>query len=317
MRRLISQSKEVKIGVYCARKSGLSYVASELEEFLKNGGSLSFLIGFRSTPDILDELKKLEEIRPVRIGLYVESTFHSKMYVFRLMNDSVTSIVGSSNLTGSALSTNIEANVELQDFGEPEKTYDRLFEESEKNRKVIERRLKKWEKTNSRIDRSEDKLEIESRETIEGKSVTRLWKMLDKRLGRIDEADLREKLRSTWRNTEKRIVTKYNKKPTRNGKKAWLRYRLDYIIRKAILDPAQRLNRAEKEDLFRSIAEYSLRDSEIRQEHFSRKPFLRRLISIVKRRRLEKTISRALWGRREYGRRLFRKITKYLSQTST
>jgi len=83
-RKLISQSKEIKIGVYNARRSGLSYFTKELKEFLKKGGSLSFLVGFRSSPDIFDELRELEDIKSVTIGLYDESTFHSKIPSFLL-----------------------------------------------------------------------------------------------------------------------------------------------------------------------------------------------------------------------------------------
>ena len=85
----------------------------------------------------------------------IDPFFDSKIYVFRLKNGSVTSIIGSPNLIGPALSTNVETNVEIQDFDEPERLYEKLFEAAEKNGATIEKRLKKWAKVNSRVNQSE------------------------------------------------------------------------------------------------------------------------------------------------------------------
>jgi HKD family nuclease len=312
IRNLIGRSNSVKIGVYSIRKSGLLLVKDELEAFLKDGGSLSVLFGFRTTPDALDELIELEKIKAIRIGLFYEPTFHSKIYVFGLKDGSASSVIGSSNLTDPALVSNIETNVEIRDFKYPERAYDSYFERSEKNRRKIEKRLKEWEKLNRRMNKSEDNLKRKSREAAEGKSATLLYFKLDRQLGKIDNSDIRNKMKTMWFNAEKKIVAKCRNPKTGNGKKAWLRQRLFFILTRVILDPIKGLNRNDKIGLFKAIAEYSPLDSEITGEHFERRSSLRALMSIIERRKLERTFQMARWSKRKYRRRLFRKIVDQL-----
>jgi HKD family nuclease len=311
IRKLTSQSKEIKIGVYSTQKSGLSLILKDLTAFLKMGGSFSLLVGYRTDPDILDEIERLEEIKPVKIGLYDESTFHAKVYIFRLEDNSVTSIIGSSNLTGPAFSTNVEANVEVEGFHGPEKAYDALFEESEKNRKIIRKRLRKFAQMSRNISKSEEDLERRARETIEGKSATWLWNELERQIEKVHDADLRNRLHLLWRGAERRIVSEFRVKKTRNGKKAWLRVRLDFIMRAVILNRYRRLTASEKVRIFKAVIEYTLLDSDLTEKHFTKKP-LQGFVSLVKRRGLERTFAKALWSRQKYGRRLFRKLLRVI-----
>lgn len=304
----MSQSKEIRIGVYSAQKSGLSLIIGDLVAFLKGGGSLSFLIGYRSDPDVIDEIERLEEVKPVKIGLYDESIFHPKVYIFRLKDGSVTSIIGSSNLTGPAFSSNIEANVEIDAFRDPVREYDALFEESEKNRVIIKKRLRKLAEMNKHINKSEGDLERKAREVIEGKSTTWLWNKLERQIEKVPDAYLRNRLQLLWHSAERRIVSDFHVKKTRNGKKAWLRVRLDFIMSKVILNEYRRLTVSEKLRMFKAVVEYTLADSDLTEEHFSKRP-LKEFVLLIKRKGLKRTFTRALWSKQKYGRRLFRKLS--------
>jgi len=307
IRDLIRRSNRIRIGVYSLRKSGLLLVKEELTKFLKEGGQLSVLFGFRTEPDALDALKELETIKAIRIGLFYEPTFHSKIYVFGLTDGSVTSIIGSSNLTEPALSSNIETNLEIKDFKEPEKVYDNLFDRSEKNRKKIEKHLKEWVRFNRPMNKSEDNLRKKSREAAEGKRNTLLYLALDRQLEKIESSDIRSKMRTIWFNAENRIVAKSKNPRKGNGRKAWLRQRLMFILTRVILEPSKELNQTEKIDLFKAIAEYSLIDSKITEKHFETLSFLRTLMSIIEHRKLERTFRMARWSKRQ---QLFRKIVE-------
>lgn len=302
------QSKEIRIGVYRASKSGLSLILKDLTTFLKKGGSLSFLIGYCTDPDFLDEIQKLEEVKPIKIGLYGESIFHSKVYIFKLKDNSTRMILGSSNLTSSAFSTNVEANAEIEGFRDPERRYDDLFEESERNRKTIRKTLSKLSGFNKQISKSEKNLEKKARQTLESKYATWLWNELDGQIEKVLDDYLRDRLRIIWLGGERRIVSDFHVKKTRNGKKAWLRRRLSYAMSSIILNTERRLTVPEKIRIFKGVTEYTLRDSEITKEHFSKKP-LQSFVSLIKRKQLEASFRRALWSRQKYGRRLFAKLS--------
>ena len=168
--------------------------------------------------------------------------------------------------------------------------------------------MRKLAEMNKYLSKSEENLERRARETIEGKSATWQWNKLEKQIEQVRDVDLRNKLHLLWRNAERQIVTDFREKKTRNGKKAWLRVRLSFIMRALILNRYRRLTIFEKERIFKTIAEYTLIDSDPTEEHFSKKP-LRGFISLVKRKGLERTFTRALWSRQKYGRRLFRKLS--------
>jgi len=309
IRDLIGRSNRIKVGVYSIRKSGLLLIKDELKKFLSGGGSLSVLFGFRTTPEAFDELKELETTKAIQIGLFYEPTFHPKIYVFELTNGSVTSIVGSSNLTEPAFSSNIETNLEINDFKNPGEIYDQLFERSEKNRRKIKKLLKEWEKLNRQMNKSEYNLKKKSREAKEGKRNTLLYLSLERQLQKIDNPHIRKKMRAIWDNAESKIVGKSKNPKSGTGRKAWLRQRLMFILKRVILEPHKGLNQTEKIGLFKAIAEYSLMDSEITKKDFEKRSFLRTLMSIIEHRKLERTFRMALWSPR-FKKQMFKKIVQ-------
>jgi len=95
--------------------SGLKLIYERLKDLLQRGGTLRFLTG-----DYLDvtepgALRRLLDLtdpnRPgpeLRIFHAADQSFHPKAYIFRQENGSATAIVGSSNLSATALGPGVE-----------------------------------------------------------------------------------------------------------------------------------------------------------------------------------------------------------------
>lgn len=76
-------------------------------------------------------LRKLQELDNVEVKVYDKGDFHTKCYIFK-DNDIYNMIVGSSNLTASALSTNTEWNLKFSSMRDGEVT-DSILSEFRKN----------------------------------------------------------------------------------------------------------------------------------------------------------------------------------------
>ena len=61
-----------------------------------------------------EALNRLLQFKNVELRIETKKAFHSKGYLFEMEPDQYDLVLGSSNLTQSALTTNIELNVELQ-----------------------------------------------------------------------------------------------------------------------------------------------------------------------------------------------------------
>jgi HKD family nuclease len=124
----IRTSSSSSIAVAYLRNSGFSKIRSALVTSLENGGTVRMLIGtgFALTDyRALASLLKLMSRYPRLICNVFEATpdqsresFHPKLYLFTC-GKKLTAIVGSSNLSSSALTRNIEANVLVKGTASP------------------------------------------------------------------------------------------------------------------------------------------------------------------------------------------------------
>lgn len=171
IRSLIPIAKSIKIGAYAVTVQGLKEFEPELSTFLKNG-AMTLLLGKKTLPEVYEHCEpKLAPLGRLTIGLIAEPTFHSKIFIFKLDSNSSISIVGSSNLTGSALTdTNIETNIELEDCSSVESSFDKYFDISEKDPHKIISILKELEKDNRKCDNLEKTIENKIETILEVKT---------------------------------------------------------------------------------------------------------------------------------------------------
>ena len=117
----IEQSKDVRIAVAFVSRRGLAMIEPSIRAALQAGAYLEFLVGLdmRSTePEALQTLYDLS-CKSATVELYCYASlrpaaiYHPKLYVLRIDNE-VTSIIGSSNLTEGGLKKNIEVNVVIK-----------------------------------------------------------------------------------------------------------------------------------------------------------------------------------------------------------
>ena len=116
----LEQCSEFKISVAFITFGGLQVLLETLQALSERGipGEILTTTYQNMTPPHV--LKRLSEFPNIQLKLYVPPTqndgFHAKGYLFHKSNDSKsndlwTVIIGSSNITGRALRTNVEWNV--------------------------------------------------------------------------------------------------------------------------------------------------------------------------------------------------------------
>ena len=119
----LSSGKVLRFGVAFAKYSGFSMIEDALNECLKNGGEIDFLLGldFRTTePKVLRVLHNLKS-KGSKVSFFCFSdpstsdmpVYHPKIYLISGKRDALIS-VGSSNLTAGGLRTNAEVNVIIE-----------------------------------------------------------------------------------------------------------------------------------------------------------------------------------------------------------
>lgn len=101
------------------KKSGVTLLASALQEFRQSGGHVKAVVGV-SRYQKNTSVQGLQHLLPLCDELYVyanespTSTFHPKVYIFEKTNKKAIVFVGSSNLTAGGLYTNYEVNFHSQ-----------------------------------------------------------------------------------------------------------------------------------------------------------------------------------------------------------
>lgn len=118
------------------RMSGLLLIQEHLRDLLDRGGRVRFLTGDYldvTEPEALANLLDLNGSIDLRIFETQQVSFHPKGYVFYFPDGSATALIGSSNLSASALREGIEWNYKVVNTDNPkgitviERTFDRLF----------------------------------------------------------------------------------------------------------------------------------------------------------------------------------------------
>ena len=129
---------EIKAGIDCSSStailvsfmmvSGLELILPSLQRWLDNGAQIKILTGdylYITQPDALERLVELEDDIELRLWKSHGVSFHPKAYLFE-SNQEKQVIVGSSNLSKSALTTGVEWNVSIEQQGQTE-----IYEEAE------------------------------------------------------------------------------------------------------------------------------------------------------------------------------------------
>jgi superfamily II DNA or RNA helicase/HKD family nuclease/diadenosine tetraphosphate (Ap4A) HIT family hydrolase len=118
----IDRATNVDICVAFVQLSGLRLVQEHLRDLLNRGGRLRFLTGDYldiTDPQALLELLDLDGRIDLRVFETRAISFHPKSYIFHLDDGSSVALVGSSNLTSSALRTGVEWNYRVVTSADP------------------------------------------------------------------------------------------------------------------------------------------------------------------------------------------------------
>ena len=108
----IKRSERFAFSVAFVTSSGLAQLKQHLLDFRGAGQIItSDFLGF-NRPEVFEELLKLRELRGIEVFRHRSRAFHPKGYVF-WRDQSLTAIVGSSNLTSQAMSKNYEWNLKV------------------------------------------------------------------------------------------------------------------------------------------------------------------------------------------------------------
>ncbi|MCF7701116.1 hypothetical protein GLR48_17675 [Loktanella sp. M215] len=112
----IDHSQSIDLAVAFVMESGLVMLEPYLRDLLARGGRLRLVVGDYldvSEPAALRRLSDLPGDAACHVFETAGGSFHPKAWLFRAANDTGTAIVGSSNLTRTALSHGIEWNLSV------------------------------------------------------------------------------------------------------------------------------------------------------------------------------------------------------------
>lgn len=112
LRRELEECDEFIISVAFITESGVTMILEQLRSLNERGVKGQILTGDYLTFTQPKGLKKLMEFENIDVRLVSEEKFHAKGYFFR-KKDIWTMIIGSSNLTQTALTTNFEWNLKI------------------------------------------------------------------------------------------------------------------------------------------------------------------------------------------------------------
>lgn len=112
LRRELEECDEFIISVAFITESGVTMILEQLRSLNERGVKGQILTGDYLTFTQPKALKKLMEFKNIDVRLVSEEKFHAKGYFFR-KKDIWTMIIGSSNLTQTALTTNFEWNLKI------------------------------------------------------------------------------------------------------------------------------------------------------------------------------------------------------------
>ncbi|RYE39193.1 MAG: DUF3427 domain-containing protein, partial [Sphingobacteriales bacterium] len=110
--REIRDCESFWISVAFVTTSGVASIIASLEEFKENGRSGRILVSDYLAFTQPDALKRLMQFENIELKMSQNRSFHAKGYLFK-HGEIYNLVVGSSNLTGSALSVNTEWNLKV------------------------------------------------------------------------------------------------------------------------------------------------------------------------------------------------------------
>ena len=132
----LDKATAADVCVAFVQRSGLRLVEEHLRDLLRRGGKIRFLTGDYldiTDPQALLELLDLEGNLELRVFQTRGVSFHPKSYIFHFSDGTTTALVGSSNLTGSALKAGIEWNYRVvtsanaKGIAEVQSAFEKLF----------------------------------------------------------------------------------------------------------------------------------------------------------------------------------------------
>lgn len=167
LRRELEECDEFIISVAFITESGVTMILEQLRSLTERGVKGQILTGDYLTFTQPKALKKLMEFENIDVRLASEEKFHAKGYFFR-KKDIWTMIIGSSNLTQTALTTNFEWNLKinsLKDGKIAKNILDNFYNIFNNVSKLTEERLNEYEENylmyksfNKKIKRQEKRL---------------------------------------------------------------------------------------------------------------------------------------------------------------
>ena len=147
LRRELQECDEFIISVAFITESGVTMILEQLRSLNERGVKGQILTGDYLTFTQPKALKKLMEFENIDIRLVSEEKFHAKGYFFR-KKDIWTMIIGSSNLTQTALTVNFEWNLKinsLKDGKIAKNILDNFYNIFNSISKLTDERLKEYE----------------------------------------------------------------------------------------------------------------------------------------------------------------------------
>lgn len=147
LRRELEECDEFIISVAFITESGVTMILEQLRSLNERGVKGQILTGDYLTFTQPKALKKLMEFENIDIRLVSEEKFHAKGYFFR-KKDIWTMIIGSSNLTQTALTVNFEWNLKinsLKDGKIAKNILDNFYNIFNNISKLTDERLKEYE----------------------------------------------------------------------------------------------------------------------------------------------------------------------------
>lgn len=167
LRRELEECDEFIISVAFITESGVTMILEQLRSLNERGVKGQILTGDYLTFTQPKALKKLMEFENIDVRLVSEEKFHAKGYFFR-KKDIWTMIIGSSNLTQTALTINFEWNLKinsLKDGKIAKNILDNFYNIFNNVSKLTEERLNEYEENylmyksfNKKIKRQEKRL---------------------------------------------------------------------------------------------------------------------------------------------------------------
>ena len=140
IKRRLRDCKSYDISVAFITTSGVACIIEQLKNLEESGFSGRILTSTYLNFTQPEALRRLLQFDHLKLRIETKKAFHSKGYLFEYEDGVHDLVLGSSNLTQTALTTNIELNVNLQSLSEDDELivrYKSDFEEQWNNATVV------------------------------------------------------------------------------------------------------------------------------------------------------------------------------------